>query len=427
MKIFQKNSIVLSVSLLAACACAAYDLPIKFRWSGWVALDSFTDSHESLTTRDGLFLFYPFPKTCDVHGTDIYDYWKYTLTAVKTRLRWEAEGPEIRGLYPKMLIEGDFNGTDEANVGGFRLRHAIVTFEGKKDRVMLGQYWSPLGADDCMPGVVSFNGGAPIDWSVRSPQIRWTHKIGNVELVPCVIMPGQNSRSTGPEGRSGEYLRRAVIPNLHFQLRHVTESHILAVGVDYKRLVPRIVDIQDSVKQAVSEWVDGVSFLSYAKFMEPKFTLIMKCLYGQNMEDQNTIGGYAVTSIDPLNGRRCYAPLQTVHALLDIGSTNKCIAPGIFIGGVKNIGTRKRIYLNSQGLPKDPAGLTTFYGREPFPNVDYVVRVSPRLVWKIHQFTVGCEAEFTRAAFGDLSCKAKIINSVPVNNIRLLLSLFYNF
>lgn len=427
MNIFQRSGIVIALGILFSSFLAAYDLPIKFRWSGFVSLDSFTDSHEVFADRDHLFLFYPRPKEFDSCGTDIYDYWKYTLTAVKTRLRWEAEGPDFKSLAPKMLIEGDFNGTDQANVGGFRLRHAIVTFTGKKDKLLLGQYWSPVGADDCMPGVVSFNGGAPIDFSVRSPQIRWTHKIGNFELIPCVIMPGQNSRSNGPEGRSAEYLRRAVIPNLHFQLRHVTESHIFAVGVDYKRLVPRVVNVDGAVKQSVSEWVDGVSFLSYAKFMEPSFTLIMKCFYGQNMEDQNTIGGYAVTSIDPISGHRCYAPLQTVHALLDIGSTDKCLAPGLYVGGVKNIGTRKRIYLNSKGLPRDPAGLTTFYGRDPFPNVDYVVRVSPRLVWNINQFTVACEAEFTRAAFGDLSRKAKIINSVPVNNIRLLVSLMYYF
>jgi hypothetical protein len=161
--------------------------------------------------------------------------------------------------------------------------------------------------------------------------------------------------------------------------------------------------------------------------MESWFTLIMKCFYGQNIEDQRTIGGYAVTSIDPINGHRCYAPLQTIHALLDIESTDKRLSPGLFIGGVKNLGTQKRIYLNSQGLPKDSAGRTTFYGREPYPNVDYVVRVAPRLVWNCNQFRVGCEAEWTRAAFGDLSSKATIINSVPVDNIRLLLSLTYFF
>jgi hypothetical protein len=57
----------------------------------------------------------------------------------------------------------------------------------------------------------------------------------------------------------------------------------------------------------------------------------------------------------------------------------------------------------------------------------HLLKLCCKCFWNIHQFTVGCEAEFTRAAFGRLSCKAKIIDSVPVNNIRLLLSLFYNF
>lgn len=427
MRIFHKKLLLISGVLGISAALNSYDFPIKFRWSGYAALDSFTDSHAVVADRDGIFLFYPAPKEFDSYGTDINDHWKYILTAVKTRLRCEAEGPDFRCLHPYMLIEGDFQGTDEANIGGFRLRHAMVKFSGKRDTVILGQYWAPPGYDDCMPGVVSYNGGAPIDFAVRSPQVRWTHKVGNVELVPCILMPGQNSRSNGPEGVSSVYLRRALIPNLHFQLRHVTDSHIFAVGVDYKRLVPRIVDIQGPIKTAVSEWVDGISFLSYAKINEPWFTLIMKLFYAQNMEDQLSIGGYAVTSIDPISGHRCYAPLQTVHALIDIGSTDECIAPGLFIGGVKNLGTRKRIYLNHDGKPLDPQGLPTFYGRPPFPNVDYVVRVAPRLIWNIHQFRVAFEAEWTRAAFGSLSRKATIINSVPVDNIRLLLSLFYFF
>ena len=58
-------------------------------------------------------------------------------------------------------------------------------------------------------------------------------------------------------------------------------------------------------------------------------------------------------------------------------------------------------------------------------DLSYVFRVSPRLTWQVKNFMFAVELEYTRAAYGTIDCDGDVINTVPVGNTRLLVSLFY--
>jgi hypothetical protein len=400
------------------------------KWSGFVRLDSYLDTYQVVGDRGDILLLYPSPKDYDATGGNKNDFWEYQLSEIMSRFRCAYTGPVIRNFTPSATIEGDFYGSTADTTVAYRLRHAFIKLQSDTDTILIGRYWHPVRVDDCHGPVISCNDGAPIEIYARDPQIRWAHRHGKFELISAISMQSQGYRSNGPEGYKEEYLRRAIIPNLTLHLRRVSDKHTLGVGIDYKRLLPRLVNV---INQSVSESVDSVSACAYWAWRLPCVSICTKCIYGQNIVDLSSVGGYAVgasgtTMIVGSVDNRSYIPLQTIHAWLDIAAfPDQSWVPGIFIGGVKNMGTLKSIYLNADGQPRDPWGNLTVYGRDPYYNIDYVFRVAPRLTWNVGAFNVGCELEYTRASFGNFNNKARVTHGTPTNVLRPLIVACYVF
>ena len=137
------------------------------------------------------------------------------------------------------------------------------------------------------------------------------------------------------------------------------------------------------------------------------------------------IGGYAVSSIDQDCDQQTYTSLNVIAAWNDTQITkSKSIMPGWFIGFVKSLGARDTV------LPNVVDAEGTVTERRIFgigTDIDYVFRFSPRLEWKVSNFLLGVELEYTRAAFGTIDNTGNVINTVPVANTRLLVGLFYYF
>ena len=79
------------------------------------------------------------------------------------------------------FIEGEFFGTSDADVSGFRVRHAFLKLDWQSSSLLIGQFWHPMFVVEMFPGVVSFNTGAPFQPFARNPQIRFTHSFGDVK------------------------------------------------------------------------------------------------------------------------------------------------------------------------------------------------------------------------------------------------------
>ena len=96
------------------------------------------------------------------------------MLSVQTRLVGKITGPDAFGAKTSGYIEAEFFGTSDADVNGFRLRHAYVKLNWTTTELLIGQFWHPMFITESFPEVVSFNTGAPFQPFNRSPQIRVT-------------------------------------------------------------------------------------------------------------------------------------------------------------------------------------------------------------------------------------------------------------
>lgn len=393
--------------------------PFSVIFSGYVKYEALFDSRQIVGFREDQVLLYPARRQCDVCGRDINDKGHANMLAIESRLRAVIIGPDVLDAQSLGVLEGDFIGVSDATVNTFRLRNAFAHLDWQNISLLAGQYWHPLFVPECYPDTISFNSGIPIEQLAREPQIRFTPKVGRANLILAAISQ-LNFENDGPQGLNSKYARDAVIPNLHAQLQIPINSHVVGIGIDYKRLVPRLVTDKN---YKVTESINSTSALAYIGLNWPTVTFNTKVVYAQNLTNADSISGYAVTCINPTTDERQYTNLQSVSFWIDTAYKKK-VEPGLFAGYVKNIGAQKTIIqsiVNDQG---ETVSLIYAAGQE---DVDYVLRISPRIRWFLKPVVFAAELEYTRASFGTVTNSGKVTCTYPVNNTRLQLAVFYCF
>ncbi len=368
----------------------AQEWGIKFK--GFVKADYFFDSRQVVAAREGHFLLYPKPEVLDADGKDLNANPSFNILAIQTRLTGVISAPDAFGAKVSGVIEGAFFGHTNADINGFRLRHAFLKLDWGKTNLILGQYWHPFFVTQAFPGVISFNTGVPIQFFSRNPQIRLTTKMGpaNVILAACAQ---RDFASPGPQGASSIYLRNAVIPDLQGQVQLHVGDHLIGLGGGYKSLRPTLES---------DNMVSGVSGLGYVRLNLKPVTVKLWGLYGQNVYDGLMLGGYATKKDDST----AYTPYQTLSAWFELiygGNTEF----GLFAGYTQNLGAA------------DDIG-SKVYARGA--NIASVMRVSPRVVFKSGKTWLAVELEYTQATYAETwDTKGKPDQTKdPVSNIRLL-------
>ena len=155
--------------------------------------------------REGHFLLYPKNELLDPDGKDVNANLQLNMLSIQTRLNLLVTGPDVWKAKSSAYIEGEFFGTTDADINGFRLRHAFIKLQWTKTMLLAGQYWHPMFNTQCYPGTVSFNTGAPFQPFSRNPQIRVKQNFGKFNLVATAFWQ-RDFRSTGPDGVSASYL-----------------------------------------------------------------------------------------------------------------------------------------------------------------------------------------------------------------------------
>ncbi len=168
----------------------------------------FYDSRQTVSVREGHFLLYPKPVLADKDGRDINAVSSFHMLSIQTRLLGRVTGPDAFGAKTSGLIEGEFFGTSDADINGFRLRHAFVRLNWAKTELLVGQFWHPMFVTESFPEVVSFNTGAPFQPFNRSPQVRLTRTLGRWSLAATALAQ-RDFPSNGPDGVSTIYARNA--------------------------------------------------------------------------------------------------------------------------------------------------------------------------------------------------------------------------
>jgi len=394
---------------------------IKF--SGFVKNDVFYDTRQGNSggvLREGHFYLYPDPIVYDVDSVDLNDKSTFNMLSIQSRLKGNIFGPDAFGAKTSGVIEAEFFGNAEADINGFRLRHAFMSLNWKNTELLSGQTWHPIFSADCYPGTISFNTGAPFIPFSRNPQVKVSHKFGPLALVGavysqrdfCNLGPDETDKTGKVVLSSSKYMRNSSIPGVDFQIQLKPDSteHAFGIGIDYKSITP---EIKTTKNYQTNEQIGSIAASTYLKLKFKPITVKVQGSYIQNGTDLMVLGGYAVKQeTDTAKGFKEYTTINTGSAWMDITTNGTKVQVGIFAGYSKNLGSMDEI----KGK---------YYSRGA--NIDHLYRVSSRVNFISGKFSTGAELEMTTAGYGTADKYGKVKDVEEVTNFRILFSTTYNF
>jgi hypothetical protein len=290
---------------------------------------------------------------------------------------------------------------------------------------------------NCSPETVSFNTGAPFVVFSRNPQIRLAQSFGHFKLQ-LVAMSQIDFTSTGPDGPSPKYLRNSVLPEMDFQVQYGIKNEtkgtefLIGAGIDYILLTPRLsTDVvlkkaYDTVVNNIvihhnaetktyisSSTTSGICYNLFAKLRLPKVTMKAGAFDGSNTYAFCMLGGYAVENIaDVAKGTENYSAVRIFSTWGEFMTNGKRWQTGIFGAYCRNLGIGKVV-------------TGPYYSKGS--NIDYLYRVSPRLVLNVNKFRIAGEIEYTVAAYGKTNEKGYVSDASEVGNLRGLVGVYYFF
>lgn len=380
----------------------------RIQWEGFVRADAIFDTRQIVEAREGYLLLYPKNRSNDKSGEDLNAHGSFNQYAMTARIRSRLTGPMILGSSTTAIIEGDFTGASNSENNSFRLRHAYFKMKWEHVSVLAGQFWHPLDVPEMLPDVIALNTGAPFHSYSRQPQLRIDYSVKASNLV-FAISSQRDYVNTGPQGSSSIYLRNSMIPNVHFQYQWRSEKLLAGAGFDYKQLTPRLVS--DSGYK-VTEHINSCAGIVFMKLSLSNVVVKAQAILGQNLNDHLMMGGYAVSSINPLNDHRTYTNLNYLSGWLGLSTKGKKVQGSIFAGYTKSLGSSDKV-----------AG--PVYARDP--DIEYLFRVSPMLTWLAGNMAFNFETEWTVAAYGKADEYYKISQTEAFSDVRFSMVATYNF
>lgn len=420
-----KRKLLIFITLLPIIGIAQEAGKFGIQFKGFVKNDFFYDTRQTISAREGHFHLYPAKEDLDVNGEDANANPNFNMLAIQSRLTGVISGPDAFGAKTSGLLEGAFFGHSNADINGFRLRHAFAKFKWDNTEFLAGQTWHPMFVTQCFPGTISFNTGVPFQPFSRNPQLRLTQHFGPINLVVAAL---SQRDFTSPGGSSD--LRNSGVPDMQLQMHfNPSESFIAGVGGGYKMLKPRLKTDSNYVTDQV---VTGISGLAFMKLKTAPVTFKVEGIYGQNLFDLLMIGGYAYefTEDQDIIGHNNYeyTTLDNLTGWVDIHTNGKKVQAGLFAGYTKNMGSTENL------MNWDPnAGMMFARGN----TLDYVYRVSPRVLFNSGKARFALETEYTTAAYGNqLNSLAEVQEQsdeypgaeiTEVSNLRVLFAVYYFF
>lgn len=383
-------------------------------FSGFIKTDMIHDSRQTVNLREGHYLILPKGPAYDKDGTDLNAVPTFHMLSIQTRLLGKITGPDALGAKTSGLIEGEFFGTSEGDINGFRLRHAYVKLNWTKTELMIGQFWHPMFVIESFPDVVSFNTGAPFQPFNRSPQVRLTRQIGRFSLIATALSQ-RDFVSNGPEGASSVYARTAAVPELNLRFQYFLRSEsgcetLLGAGGDFKSIRPRTTTPSGYAADARFPSLAGMAYLRHKG---ADITLKAEAVYGEDLHHLTMLGGYGVSGIaDSARAIESYSPLRTFSSWAEIQTNGAEFQAGLFAGYSKNL-----------GAASDLVGAIWARGA----NVDGVFRVSPRAIYSAGKLRLAGEIEWTAAGYGTADERGRVKDTARFSNVRVLGAVYYFF
>lgn len=394
----------------------AQETTTKIKFYGFIGNDFYFNSRQNKEMVDGLVQLFPLPVDLNA-GTDKNAVPQAELLSINTRLGLEISGAPILGAKTSGKLEADFAGFG-TSFYVFRIRQAYMKLNWNKTELLVGQTWHPLFGN-VAPGTLSVNGGAPFQPFNRSPQVRLKQNLCSTLSLTAALLYEMQYTSTGPLGPCSVYMKNAIIPELFLGAENKTSHWTNGIGVDYKTISP------DTKK------ISSLSAVAYSQYINSKFQLKGKVIYGQNMSNQLMIGGYGVSKFAADSATAVsYTNFNNVSTWVNAVYGTK-FQVGLLLGLSQNLGSSELLDLKKGGkLTNYGYG---FYDVNDASNktqqqmIDRLYRIAPNVTYNLQNVKFGVEYDFTAASYGTIQLDGSVVNPYTVSNNRVLISLMYIF
>ncbi len=388
----------------------------SYKFYGRVRTDVFYNSRHNVESVEGAFFMYPKDVQLDANGEDLNAVSNSGDFIFCTRLGLDITGPMLFNAKTTAKIETDFGGFSTSVLGNFttlRIRHAYVNLDWGRSSLLVGQTWHPLFGE-VLPSIVNLNTGCPFQPFSRSPQLQYNYKFSRFNIKAAAVFQNQY-RSSGPLGsKMLEYSRDAVLPEMFAGIDYRKEGFIVGVGADVLTLTPRTQSTKGELTFKVSERNVSASLLAFASYSSEWWKLNAKTIYGQNNVHTLSLGGYGVTSIDPVTGAYDYVNFNHSTSWVNVVYGKKWQV-GLFGGFTKNLGTNKPLVSSS---------MTYGMGMD----IDKLYNMSVQTDYNIKNFTIGVEYSYSVADYGTIqTATGKVTNTHAADNHRIAALCNYSF
>jgi len=418
-RIFAILLLVNSIALMAQEA-ASYKL------YGFIRSDYTLDSRKIVSGNQDVFSLYPMYRDLNTDGEDLNSTPSTSFTSITTRFGFNFTIPTdfLGAKKASGKIETDFSGAPNYTL--LRVRQAYTQLNWDHASLLVGQAWHPMFTLGCQPSVISLNTGALFQPFNRSPQVRYDYLIKNIKLTAAAIYE-MHYTSYGPDATSSTvpspnvasftFQRNALIPECYVGIESKSEHLLVGLGGAYKSIMPnRYYTDNLGVKHVNASVLSTPAVMIYGSYTSGKLTTTAKATLGQNLTNQNFIGGYAIT---PDNKYIPYNNLST-FIQLNYGVKHQM---GLFGGYTKNLGPTKDLPFGSlfYGLGVDKANTLS----EKI--IGDIYRISPTYSYNYKSWKLGVEYEYTNAAWGTRSANGNIHTTERTSNSRIYAILQYTF
>lgn len=382
----------------------------QFKFYGRVRADIFYNTRANNELVDGIFYLFPMDQKFDPMGNDLNATPQGNFYVLYSQVGVDVAGPMIGKAKTSAKIELDFRGSG-VTYAMPRIRHAYVNLDWGSSALLVGQTWHPLFGE-VSPSILNLSTGAPFQPFSRSPLIRYRYSARSGVQLSAYAIWQQQYTSAGPIGRSYYYLKNSCIPEFYLGLDYVGSRWRYGLGVEMLSLKPRTQSTVDGVVYKVSERVTSFSAEAHAKYAYENWKISAKTVLANNLTHANMIGGYGVTSENPITGERKYTPFHHTASWINVVYGKKW-QPGIFIGYLKNLGTGKAITGEVYGIGTD---------------VDQLLGTFWQISYNLPHWRVGFEFGTSTAWYGTTNLSnGKIIDTHSVSNYRFTAMLAYSF
>lgn len=376
-------------------------------WYGFVAAQSWINTHESVAGAEGFLYLYPTDRAQDpVDQHDRNAIPQGSWFGTMARLGFVLHGPEIFGASSRAKAELEFSG--HTAPGSVLYRHAFIALDWENSTLTLGQTWHPM--NDLFPSTVGIAIGSPFNALNRSPQLRYEYFLGNeknIKLTGAAIFQAANA-SIGPSGKTYDYSRNSVVPMLYAGIDFTFGDLKIGGGLEFQHITPAI-DLADNNKKY---YLNALSGMIQAQYNKDKLSVKAKTLIGQNMSHLGICSGFGV--VDHLNpGDLRFAPLAASSSWAQV-QWGGALKFGVMGGYMSNWGAGKDL------IPGQIFAVEN--GR-----IDNMWRVAPNVQYNVGNMNLGIEYELTTVAYGTPQANGTVADTHNVSNNRLLLSVMYAF